>query len=154
MSTKPKIEDAGEKLGGARKDMAIPTGPVGHGAHYEDCLELLWPKPEQWTDLIPSLGPHRAALVMVTYENLAKKPHRHGWLGSDGGLWERAYRFGIPILREVLLQPGKPVLDELRVEFDRRMREFEEFIAKVFLVPTLCIRRCGVGRSTRCDFSF
>lgn len=26
MSTKPKIEDAGEKLGGARKDMATPTG--------------------------------------------------------------------------------------------------------------------------------
>lgn len=129
MSTKPKIEDAGEKLGGARKDMATPTGTAGEGVHQEAMLELLWPKPAQWTDLIPSLGAHRAALVMVTYENLAKKPHRHGWFGSDGAHWERAYRFGIPILRDVLLQPGKPVLDELRDEFDRRMREFEEFIA-------------------------
>ncbi len=97
MSTKPKIEDAGEKLGGARKDMATPTGTAGEGVHQEALLELLWPKPERWTDLIPSLGPHRAALVMVTYENLAKKPppsrmawFRWGALGTCLPFWHPA----------------------------------------------------------------
>lgn len=129
MNAKTKIEDAGEKLWGARKDMAVPTGATGTDHQGEAVREVLWPKPGQWTDLIPSFGAHRAALIMVTYENLAKKPHRHGWFGSDGAHWERAYRFGIPLLRDVLLQPGKPVLDDLRDEFNRRMREFEEFIA-------------------------
>jgi hypothetical protein len=31
-------------------------------------LEVLWPKSEKWTDLIPELGVHRAALSMVVYE--------------------------------------------------------------------------------------
>jgi len=47
MSTKPKIEDAGEKLGGARKEMATPTATAGEGVHQQSVLELLWPKPAQ-----------------------------------------------------------------------------------------------------------
>ncbi|MFC6282194.1 MULTISPECIES: LPD1 domain-containing protein [Polaromonas] len=129
MRTKAKIEDAGEKLWGARKDVAVATGPAGPAAKSEPLLQLLWPRPEQWTELIPTLGPHRAALAMVTYENLAKQPHRHGWMGIPGEHWERAYRFAIPILREVLALPGKPELAQVVEAFDSRMREFEEFIA-------------------------
>lgn len=129
MTATHKIEDAGEKLGGARKDMATTNAGAGEGVHQEALLELLWPKPARWTDLTPSLGANRAALVMVTYENLARKAHCHGWLGVDGAHWERAYRFGISVMRDVLLQPGKPVLDELQEEYDRRMRELEVIIA-------------------------
>lgn len=89
-------------------------------------LEALWPRPERWTDLIPAMGVHRAALTMVTYENLAQKPHVDGWLGVSGPLWEKAFRFAIPSIQEVLAMPGQLVLDQVNAEYDRRMAQLEQ----------------------------
>lgn len=128
MGQKLKIDDAGQKLGGARKDTSLPNGGREDGPGQSPLLEELWPKPDKWTDLIPELGVSRAALAMVVYENLAKRPHRDGWLNISGEQWEQAYRFAIPVMREVLATPGKPELKEVINEFNQRMRSFEEII--------------------------
>lgn len=123
MSTKPKIQDAGEKLGGARKDLAQPTG-TGETADQDNLLATLWPKPTHWTDLIPLVGAPRAALTMVTYENLAKTPHRQGFLGASADQWDHAYRHALTQVRELLSTPGDLDRDALLQEYDRRMEQY------------------------------
>lgn len=153
---KPKIEDAGAKFGGARKDMLPPASVAIGGYQQEALLEVLWPKPGKWTDLVPSLGPHRAAFVMVAYENIAKTPHRNGWLGVDGRDWERAYRFGISVIRELLLQPGKPNLPLLQTEFDLRMSKYKSATGSKPATANLwsyAVGRAGTRRS-RHPFGF
>jgi len=129
MSSKTKIEDGGEKLWGARKDAAAPAAERDLVQDDPPLLELLWPRPERWTDLIPALGARQAALTMVAYENLAKRPHRDGWLGVEGEHWDHAYRFAIPILRDVLSMTGEPTLHVMMAEYDRRMGAFQQLVA-------------------------
>lgn len=134
MSTKPKIQDAGEKLGGARKDLHQPTGTGVAGAGQDNLLATLWPKPAQWTDLIPMVGAPRAALTMVTYENLAKVPHEDRFLGATAAQWEHAYHFALTQIRELLAAPGPLDRDALIAEYDRRMAQYGQ---EVVGIPSL-----------------
>ena len=126
VASKQKIEDAGEKLWGARKDATQATGAEVPPASQEVCLDALWPKPDNWTDLITTVGAQRAAVMMVLHGNLAKQPHRDGWIGVSGESWKQAYAFGIQALRELLLTSDKTELPELTKAFDCKMHEFEK----------------------------
>ena len=59
-------------------------------------------------------------------QNLAKAPHQDGWLRVPGKQWERAYRFAITAMRDVLAMDRITDMTDVRVAFDQRMRDFEK----------------------------
>lgn len=133
MSAKPKIEDAGEKLWGARKDMvnSVPdserqdaVGGTADEPQYACLLDKLWPKPERWTDLIPQFGGVRAALAMVVREGLAKDPHSDNRHGFSNALWREAYEFAIGVMRGLIETPGVVDFDKLVNSFDEQVNTF------------------------------
>lgn len=105
MSPRSKIQDAGEKLGGARKDASV-TGDPQSPSTKANLLEQLWPKPARWVDLIADLGAQRAAMCMVVYENLANCPHVDGWLGLSAQQWRDFYNVAVRLIRELLTSSG------------------------------------------------
>lgn len=124
-----KIEDAGQKLRGARKhaaqkrlkergqDPAAQRQPSGA----RHLLDQLWPKPAQWTDLITQIGGQRAALCMVMREGLAKNPHTEGHLHIPADQWREAYEICINVLRGILETPGDIDLKAMCESYDTQV---------------------------------
>ena len=93
-------------------------------------LASLWPKPNDWRDIIPEFGAERAVLMMVIYGNLAKQPHVDGWLGISGEEWNCAYVHGIRLIRSILSTSESLKISKLAVEFNARMKIIERSLAE------------------------
>lgn len=150
---KSRIEDAGEKLGGARKDAV--SGRESHSkVPTPSMLEQLRPRPERWTDLIPTLGAQRAVLCMVTYENLAKSPHKQGWLGQSAETWQQLYLLAIELLRELLLTPGAVDVKAIENEYQVRMNAHGLRVSGSKDVADVSVYAAGIAHRRRTNHPF
>lgn len=152
---KAPIRDAGEKLGGARKDAGRTSTDKTPDKSGSNLLEILWPKPENWSDLVPSLGARRAAMCMVVYENLATKPHSDGHFGLNAGQWDGFYRKAIGMIHDILCTPGPLKFKELSTLYAERMQAYAAQIGVEPKVAKICIYAAGKAhkRTTKHPFS-
>lgn len=145
MNAVARIEDAGEKLGGARKDEA-PTGSAPTAAPLQDALLTLaelWPKPDFAADVLAGhLPAATGALFLVTYETLASEPPIKFWRWPEAFVIE-AYREGVLFFRRAYESHRSLTHEVLSKEFDafldQRWIDHEQRDS----APYLCGRRRG-----------
>lgn len=90
--SKPRLEDAGEKIGGARKDQWTAGGMQPHdlddmsGAERDKLVtkEKVWPRPDYVAMVEDGVAPEAAYLIKAIYDELPKVPQ-----GSNIGLDEQ-----------------------------------------------------------------
>ncbi len=155
-----RIEDAGLKLEGARKDQPhdhlVNLGRQEGLAQEQGELTLkaLWPLPEKqaghrnvWQTLASQIGPQRAARVMVLYGNLAPQPHSNGHFEIEAKIWRQAYRHAIHLLRVLLLEEEIVGRQELNRRFKDRMRDFvqETFPERITGDKVQILSDCAAG---------
>lgn len=154
MNTRTSIQDAGEKLGGARKDADfVPVDPKTE-SQSPNVLEQLWPKPERWTELIPSIGARRAVMCMVIYENLAKTPQRHGHFGLSAAQWQDFYQTAITMICELLTGQGEPDSRTISRSYTEAMKAYGLKVSGSPEVAKACVYAAGKAsrRTTKHPF--
>lgn len=154
MATKSKIQDAGEKLGGARKDLSESFGPNGQALEV-DLLGQLWPRPGCWTEVISEIGAQRSAMCMVVYENLAPRPHEDGHFMLTGQQWDVSYRFAVRLICDLLTGQGKTEFSEMASEYTARMKAFGLKMFGPSKAADYCVYAAGktFRRTTKHPFS-
>jgi hypothetical protein len=115
-----RIEDAGEKLGGARKDEQTPEQKPREDETQVKLIDTLWPAPQEWRDLLSSMEPQRAVLQMILRGRVAANPHHDGYHGKARSFWQTHYLTNINALYRIVNDPDiPPDIDSVRAAFHK-----------------------------------
>lgn len=126
-----RIVDVGEKFGGARKDLAVATGPrTPVTDEQEPAAELrlskFWKRPDFRYDAdISVASPRQAILFQEVYANLRARPPRFAFRGTDAAFWDRNYVRAVTFLREAYVAGLLTTRQALRTAYDAHMEAGE-----------------------------
>lgn len=121
-----RIEDAGEKFEGARKDAASPIFNQPFKLEKNDSKitkKKIWPSPNFREDVHNGIKTKEHALLfMLVYEGLCNKPLNGGWFNISGQSFEKAYEDTLNFLKEAYEKKSYENRDVLVQDFNDFMK--------------------------------